>query len=672
MSANYSDKRSRLSSQAGKGAIIAIIVILIIIAALAYYFISKKPISLPGERPELGTIMTILPETSAMLFQVNFKNFKDETAKKEMWDKFKNSSQFKEETEKLKTEAGIDFEQDIMTWLGEEVTISFLEIPDEAAGAPEDRDVRKDQFIIAMAAKDDGQARDKLKEIMGKLGDKVKEEAYENAVLWIPSDEKIPVMSVIKGYLIMGSNEQVVKKSVDASNKKTGQLKDNKDIENTLKNLPGNPVGLFYMDMQAAIAANKEAMPVEHPEQEKFQKAMKGIAFGIAEKDGNWIGKGYLGFEKQNDSAVVKAILEAKPSMSIPDAVKLLPKDTDIFNAVDAKVVLDIVIKVLKDLGQDVEYEKMKASMKEETGLDLDADVLDNLSGEVAYSVDLQELINSVMSSQMQPPAQQGSSHRLELQNLAAAIEMWSVDNEGKYPESLEEVTPTYLYQLPEPPLGAQLYYEKSDEDKHFIIGYTSDGESVDYQYPIYDSHSGIMGGMDDSPAAMDKPMPPVLTAVKLKDGAKFTETFTQLIEKMGIPLDASDHQGTKIYKMGDQVSLCVYENFLIMGYGTAARKVETVLNNKMDHELSLASDPGFEKIKENIKPNTLNVSMIKFEKAITMIEGFAPFLVQEPDKKQTFNDVMDTIKKYESVWSFSEIVSDGITMEFIMVKKAK
>ena len=666
----------------GAGAIIAIIIILIIIGGIAFFMMGKgkMPISIPGMKPagpEVGVEMEVLPEECLMLFKFNMKKLEDPKQKDEIWDMMKQSPNYKTNMEKLKTESNIDFEKDIKPLIGESMTLSAFSMPDANAQMAEGvRDTANDHFAMVIELKDPKAAGDKLNEMMEKAKEKFKKEDYEGTTLWIPAEEgkNMPSIAIVKNALVLGNTQDDLKKCVDASTKKSKQLKDNKKVEAILKKLPANSVVSVYMDMQAMMEAGKEKMAQQAPkmeEMDKFVKAMGGVGYGVAFEKGDVLGKGFIGIDKAADSAIAKAIFETQPTMGTPATVNLFPKDTTFFAAFDVKLLYNVIMKVTLSMPDgEKQFTQFKDEFKKNVGFDFEKDIIDNLAGEAAYAFDFMDLMKSFMN----PAASMGANVAAEsnLKNIATALEMYSTDNKGHYPKELKELTPEYLKVIPPATGGMQYYYESTENPDHYMVGYSKDGEELSMNHPRFDSNTGIAGGSSAASARPQRQVPPILVALKLKDKAKVGEIVTSLTKKAGPMLKEEEHGGVKIYGAPGQFGLGIFEDYLILGTGTAGATLNTIIDNKMAADKSLANNSAYLKLKDKMKGKTLSVSVVQLEKIMPFMEmAMSMSPAQDPQSAEQMKIFMEKAKEYDSVCSFSEIADDGINFEFVVTKKA-
>ncbi|GEM_PF-926638 len=84
------------------------------------------------------------------------------------------------------------------------------------------------------------------------------------------------------------------------------------------------------------------------------------------------------------------------------------------------------------------------------------------------------------------------------LKNMGTALEMYSTDNQGKYPHALSQITPNYLKTLPTcPSAGVSTYaYTFSVKPDSYTIFCSGNYHSVNglaTDYPEYDAYQGLM-----------------------------------------------------------------------------------------------------------------------------------------------------------------------------------
>ncbi|MCD4785755.1 MAG: DUF3352 domain-containing protein [Candidatus Eremiobacteraeota bacterium] len=668
-----SDVRAEVADQqpekkGGSGSIIAIILILIIIGGLAYFFLFKKK-GVTG--PEMGSNLDLVPQKCSMFIQFDTGKLDDQKMKDDMWTKIKDSQAFKEAMGKLKEE-NVDLEEDVLSWIGEQVSVSYLEPPGTAKTAGMKRDAKNDHFILIIGLKDKAKAEEKLKELREKGKAKFTEEKYEGVTIWNPDKEKTPSMAFVKGMLVLGNQPEDIKKSIDTANKKNPSIKENKDFTSVLEKLPARSAFLMYMnlaELAAAEAAKSKQIP-RNPEAEKLQKSLQGFGFGIAVKKGDIVGQGFIGLDKNSESGLIQGFFAARPTMGAPESAKLFPKDTTYYNAFDAKVAYNAFMKLSEGMpGGSVKMEENKKQMKATMGVDLDKDIIENFAGEMALSIDFTNLMQFLMKGPASRMQNQPSQEARILTKIANDLTKHSMANNDKLPAKLEDIAPGYMKMFPPAPAGMEYYYVSEDDTGHFLIGYTSDGSNVSSKYPKYDSDLGLQGEKSTASAPKQQ-APPIVLAIKVKDKDKMKEVLGKIIKKQGPMFKKEEYK--KVDILGNpQLKVCVFKDFFLMGMGLGANEVKTIIDNDMAEDKSLASDPNYKKIKGKLGPNTLGVQMVKFEKILPALElasAFAP--TQDPGAQESKKALLEAMKKYDSLWTFSEATNDGIKFEFIVIEK--
>jgi len=559
----------------GGGAIIAIIIILIIIAGVAYFFITKKP-GIPGvpKPPELGGVMDILPEKCAMFMQVDLGKFDDQKMKDEIWKALKESSDFDKKVKELQKDSDINLEEDILSWMTGQVTLTFLEVPKSAGSPGEKTDMSQENFIIAIQVKDIEKAREKMKKLLEKEGSAYQKEDYEKTEIWIFQKEDKHCIAFLGEFLLLSSKVEEIKKCVDTAGKKGKSLKENEALNNTLSHLSGRAIMVFYMDASGFMKASQASKAQQGPqfeEMEKYQKAIKGMGFTISFQDGDLVGKGFTAIDKNSDSLIVKGLFAGESTVDVKSAMALIPKDTPLFVIFNMKTFYKIGMEMMKKQpGQSEQIEEGKKQMKEQTGVDIDTDIIDNLTGDMIISFD----IVKVMGSLKRRP--------------------------GRRPQA-----------------------------------------------------------------------PPIFLAFKLKDKEKFTGALDKLMDSSGKQLQLKKEKiGEASVYMSPMAGFGTFQDFFIVGLGKATATMKNAIDNNMDESKSLASDPGYQKIKDKLGTKTTGVIMLKLDSVMPFLKQMVGSTAQDEKSQKAAQMIFTMMDNYDTLWSFSEIVDDGIVSEFILMKK--
>lgn len=91
------------------------------------------------------------------------------------------------------------------------------------------------------------------------------------------------------------------------------------------------------------------------------------------------------------------------------------------------------------------------------------------------------------------------TSCKSNLKNIATALEMYSTDNAGRYPDSLERLTPQYLKALPSCPCAQRVTYSQgyrrhAQPDRFSVYCYGFNHETAGIQLPNYPRYYNEQG----------------------------------------------------------------------------------------------------------------------------------------------------------------------------------
>jgi hypothetical protein len=659
-----SESTEMRSGGGGNSVVVSIIAILLLIGGLIFLFATRKPVS------KMATMLEILPQDNVMLASVDLSKVEDTELKNNLWNKIKESEAFKQFLAEFELEQKINLEEDVLSWIGESVSVSVFDTPNTAMSASGNNQQAKageePRFVIIVSMRDKEKAKTKVPEILQKSGVKYTEKTYEGVDYWNPDKKEAPVVAFLKDKLLLGSSAAEIQSCVDALKGKTKSLKDNEQVIAALNKLPPNSVVKFYADISRLALEGPGAENLkDNPEAEKFIKGIRGLAVGMAmKKNGDITGTGFLGIDKQAESIVAKALLETRTDIGVPSTAKLFPKDTTQYAAFDVKYLYGILSKIEESKDGGMSFQMVKESLKAQANIDLDKDVFDSLSGEAAYSINMLDVIKQQMGQAMETQ----SRYEMDLVTIAESLERHSTDKNGKYPGSLGELTPQYLEKLPEAPKGTKFLYKKSDNPPSFRIGYTTDGKSITKRLPSYDSNMG----MTPDPNKPSRPQAPIVIAIKLKDKARIQEVMDKLVGQSQGMLDKQDYAGVKLFIFPQNSGgFGVYEDYLLIGIGAGIDKVKTIIDNKLDESKALSSLDSFKEIQGKLGKDTISVGFISVESVMPIIElGVLLAAAQKgPENQQFTREILDFAKQYKNMWTYSEIDPNGIKFDFNALK---
>ena len=376
----------------GGSAGIIVVILIVIIGVILFFSMQKKG-------PELGKVMEILPQECAMLMQMDLDKAEDKNIREELWNKLKENEEFQKSLKDLETKEQINFEEDVMSWIGNQVTMSFLSMPSDM-GKPGMKS-QPENIVMVFSVKDMAKAKEKIKKL---TGENAKIEKYGETDMIVDTGKKKSVVAFVKGMFVVTDNVDTMKKVIDTAAGKNKTIKDNAALMSAIKKLPPKSVGMMYLDFgpiaEASIAKmNKRSGDKKANEMgEKFLKAIKAMAMGFGFEKGNIVASGFVAMDKNSDSIIVKTLMETKPSLGDPKSLKLYPKDDSYYGATDIKYIYELIMKVAEQRPNGKQQiETGMEQFKTQFDVDIQKDILDNLSGELAYTLDFAQLIQSQM-----------------------------------------------------------------------------------------------------------------------------------------------------------------------------------------------------------------------------------------------------------------------------------
>ncbi len=199
------------------------------------------------------------------------------------------------------------------------------------------------------------------------------------------------------------------------------------------------------------------------------------------------------------------AFLGLKPGALNGKVLDLLPGGLSTLTAGDAGWLADVVGSVAREMPPVGLLVGLASAQLTEYG-----DFGEAFEGTVVVGTNLPEFIAEQLRHDLyyQRPAAEATACGSNLKNIATALEMWSSDNSGDYPEALDTLTPNYLRTVPVcPTQGARPYGYDLVRSQGAPSGYTvvCNGQQHPHlppDHPRYNSADGLITGEPDSPPA--------------------------------------------------------------------------------------------------------------------------------------------------------------------------
>ncbi len=317
------------------GAIAAVIVIAIIAAGAAMYF-RLVPIPGPilallvGAKPPEYSARYYPPDTLAYAWVTLTPGDGQVENMRDIWDRFNEFRDFRriidDFQDDFEDETGIDFETEVMPWIGPDASAAFI-----------DFDRRRDEAIVAaiVSVRDDNAARDFLEQWLEYMEDvegaDFDTDSYNDFRLWIDESE-YQVYGLSKDLLVLATTESGFREVADAIAGDTDRsLADSENFKAAQAALSKRRFASVYVDYEEALDL-VEDLAID-------EIGFTGIGFtgigGYGEQEPEWIAGSSAWVERGIFTEMVMPIGIDQPLQfaDLDDPASLVSDDTMAFAA---------------------------------------------------------------------------------------------------------------------------------------------------------------------------------------------------------------------------------------------------------------------------------------------------------------------------------------------------
>jgi hypothetical protein len=281
----------------------------------------------------------------------------------------------------------------------------------------------------------------------------------------------------------------------------------------------GGSLMAFYWDIASTVKAI-EKQPVPYTDAQTF-KDLACLQYAV----------GSLDLRSEQANAFLK-VLDDKSSLSqkllakgsvTPASFGALTQATSGGHALDLEWTFNTLVQ-LAMLSPDSRQGAGMAGM----GLAMYGNPFAAFEGEIAITSDWVESMVPILTTNFGAARAQGqfTACKSNLKNIGTACEMWCTDNQGRYPKTLNELTPNYLKQVPQcPAAGTDTYSSTykattSPDSYEFACSGNHHQQSAD-NLPSYNSMEGLNAGtpIEGGDPAPEQ-IPSVAVTALVKDAA--------------------------------------------------------------------------------------------------------------------------------------------------------
>ena len=278
----------------------------------------------------------------------------------------------------LEDETGIHFLDDVTPWLGTDLSLILLSFgPD------------RPEWVILAQVRDRSAAEDFIDDLV----DYFEEEFYtefdsggrRDVDLWVADDEDL-ALGLTDDYLLIGDSEDTIEDMVDnLESPPSRSLLENPAFTEARDSLPPDRFIFLYVQAEEALDLLEDEIDPYGDEAEAFRQARRNIPEYVAASV-SFIGDG-IRFDLVGETPSRAFDFDSDNRLRSPGA---LPADT---LALLSMVGVDRAWEEARDSLENLdpyareELEEFLDDFEDETGVDLERDVIDELSGEVALAL---------------------------------------------------------------------------------------------------------------------------------------------------------------------------------------------------------------------------------------------------------------------------------------------
>lgn len=280
-------------------------------------------------------------------------------------------------------ETGINFDRDVLPWLGDEAALALPSV--EGLSSPGGPDV-----ILAISAKDVKAAEiflEKMRVMSVKSGGKpFSKQQYGGVSYWAQPGStysKGTYAAVFSQFLVITSSEQDLKDAVDRAKPGSDSLASNPNFQATMNALPADAFMSAYLDAQVIGLASQMAAETSELDTRSMMADLatyQGIGMAVTfQPDGLQIDMA-IRYDPDKLSEISRAALDQPPSPN--EVLQRIPAGALFF--VTANDLSSMWQQVRAVFDQDPNMAKALRDMEKEAKISLDQDIFSWMTGEMA------------------------------------------------------------------------------------------------------------------------------------------------------------------------------------------------------------------------------------------------------------------------------------------------
>ncbi|MBN1135302.1 MAG: DUF3352 domain-containing protein [Anaerolineae bacterium] len=282
--------------------------------------------------------------------------------------------------EGLAQDFDIEWERDVMSWIGPEAGLAIMDTESTSSGVP--------PMILTAATRNQAKSDAFLLKVRQALEDEGMEfttEEYKSVQIVYAEPEYegafAPAFATVKGLVVIGSDLGAVHQAIDTGGTRgAAKLADQEMYKRVMDQLPANRLGYFYLSSETFLGELQDLQDMEIPLGLGSPQAM-AMSFSLG---GDGVRLDYV-VSADPESLNAAQLQAAKAPTNRRQTAALLPDETVAYLSGQG-----IATNWETTYGSSEELQglqEMLDQVKEETGIDLVDDVIARLTGEFAIAI---------------------------------------------------------------------------------------------------------------------------------------------------------------------------------------------------------------------------------------------------------------------------------------------
>lgn len=386
--------------------VLALLAALVVGGAVAAYFVFFRGAG--ANVKFIETTVKMAPENTQVYMAFNLAHFGWDTAMMtKLYKIAEKDPDFQKAKDEFKSKMGFELSEETLTWLSPKAMALYIapSAPDKTLFqdfmAASQGSVPPSQALFIAEMNDKTRMASFLEKFTAVLTKEskvtFKDEAYKGVTLHVPSElGKAPSWAVQDGLVLAAFSPESLKSGLDRMSGNAKSLADNPRYKKAMAKFKHTDGTALYVDFKSALKDVPTEAAVTHPVAKKFLAALDYMALGGGRQDdrtqmSEWL----VHFDFPADEALAKAVFPAPGAIEMR-SVQVFPGTSEFYGSLNLRTLWEVGYALAGADPETAPFRDMPELKLKQMGIDLKADILDVLTGELAYSVEgLSKLLDS-------------------------------------------------------------------------------------------------------------------------------------------------------------------------------------------------------------------------------------------------------------------------------------